>query len=225
MHFERWFLVVLVLSTACTVPERQVSVASDNGGHAGQDSSSLPRAGSDGSGGRTSLDTMSSSGGTTANADGIGGTTTAPSGIGGAAGNSATQGGSTASGGSIGSGGLTASAGTSSQTCPARCTAETPYCVDGQCVSCTSASGPRCNDNVPEVCQSGKWTKTSPCVGATPICNAGTCGGLRLIGKLNRLPVATGSSVRLVNGQLSSPSRTCSSGVNPICVADVSIAP
>ncbi|MGC4069241.1 MAG: hypothetical protein QM784_32250 [Polyangiaceae bacterium] len=241
MRSNLWPLIVLVVATACTVSERQVSIASDNGGSAGRDSTSEPRAGRDGIGGRTGLDTESIVGGNPNGGDtsASGGTaaTTAPSSTGGSGGDPVAHGGSTASGGSIGSGGvgtsggsagsggLNTSAGTSSQSCPVPCGLDAPLCVDGRCVSCTSESSPRCNGNVPEFCQNGNWLKGATCVGSTPVCNAGTCSGIRLVGKLSLLPIAAGTGIRLVNGQLSSANRTCSNGTSPICVADTSISP
>jgi hypothetical protein len=224
MRFNRWPFVALVVLTACTVSERKVSIARDNGGSAGHDSSAQQRGGSDG-GGSTNRDTEAFVGGSPngGNAPGSGGSTPFATQLGGSTGNTAPQGGSTAS--SSGAGGSTTSGGTSNASCPESCTGATPYCVGGQCVACTGESSPRCIANTPEYCENGIWTRKPACSGSAPVCNAGACGGLRLQGKLHLLPTTQNGAVRLVNARLSSVNRTCSSESNPVCITDFSISP
>jgi hypothetical protein len=133
------------------------------------------------------------------------------SGEGGAAGG----GGSAGSDASAGSGGV-AGAGGGSTTCEPACSGTTPVCVKGKCAECVPGNLKCLDEKTPQTCDdTGTWKTETPCGGAEPICNGGTCGGVRLRGGIGTLGPygAPAGTVRLRTGALELAPRLCADNV------------
>jgi hypothetical protein len=89
-------------------------------------------------------------------------------------------------------------------------------CAAGACVECVAESKRCSSDKQPQTCDStSKWKDDVPCGGATPVCNSGTCSGIRLHGGIGTLGTyaTPAGGVRLRWGGFELAARTCSGNV------------